>query len=195
MKKKTKRNIRIRTIFLLILSLSCNTFAWFVYNTKVENSLTTSVKAWHVSFEDSNNDSIKYMEFNVDYIYPGMTEYTNYITVTNDGETKAQINYEIEELRILDKNYSNEDYTQEKLNNIIDNNYPFKIEFSINKDVLNIHEVATFNVKVNWPYESNNDELDTLYGNKSYEYKQNYPDKSGISIKLKLSVSQLSDNN
>lgn len=193
MKKKTKKRIRIRTILLLILSLSTNTFAWFVYNTKVENNLTTSVRAWHVSFEDSDSDSIQYMEFEIDHIYPGMEDYENYITVTNDGETNAEISYEIKDLRILDKTYIVENYTQEELNKIIDENYPFKIKFSVSSEVLEIHQAATFNVKVTWPYESDNDDLDTLYGSKSYEYMQNNPDSPGISIKIKLSVSQVNE--
>ena len=191
-KKKILKRVKLRTILFLAIAISCNSFAWFVYNTKVSNTITTSVKAWRVAFENKDSDAIQYMEFDIKSIYPGMEEYTNYITVTNEGETEAAIAYELEEIRILNKLYTNAEYSQEELINMIENDYPFKIQFSVSTDVLNAYNGnGTFNVKVIWPFESGNDELDTLWGNNSYEFKQNYPDKSGIHIRLKLTVSQI----
>lgn len=191
-KKNFLKRVRLQTILFLAIAISCNSFAWFVYNTKVSNTITTSVKAWRVAFENKDSDAIQYMEFNIENIYPGMDEYTNYITVTNEGETEAEITYELEEIRILKKLYTNAEYSQEELINMIKNDFPFKVELSVSTDILNAHNGnGTFNVKVIWPFESGNDELDTLWGNNSYEFKQTYPDKSGINIKLKLTVSQI----
>ena len=190
--KKIKSRVRIRTIFLLILTLACNTFAWFVYNTKVDNSITTSVKAWRIAFENSDSDAIQYLEFNIDSIYPGMVEYSNYINVTNEGETDATILYEIVELKILDDSYTSENFTQEELKDMIENNYPFIINLSINTiDLKANNGSGIFSVNVSWPYESGNDELDTLWGNRSYDYKKANPDTPGIVIKIKLTASQI----
>lgn len=192
--KKFKKKVRIKTIFFLIFSLMCNTFAWFVYNTKVDNSIKTSVKAWRIAFENNDSDAIQYLEFNIDNIYPGMTDYSNYISITNEGETDASIVYEIQELKILENTYTSTDYSQEELNNMINTNYPFKITFNVDTDNLKANNgTGLFTVNVTWPYESGDDELDTLWGNKSYNYKQNNPDDPGIVIKLKLTVSQIKD--
>ena len=190
-RKKIIKKIKIRTILLLILTLASNTFAWFIYNTKVDNSISTSVKAWRIAFENNDSDAIQYLEFKIDDIYPGMTDYSNYITVTNEGETDAKIVYEIQELKILETTYKSTEYTQEELNNMINSDYPFKITFNIDtEDLKAISGSGIFTVNVSWPYESGNDELDTVWGNKSYDYKQNYPDPPGIIIKIKLTVSQ-----
>ena len=100
-KKKLKNGIRIRTLLFLALALSCNTFAWFVYNSRVQNSLSTSVKAWRVTFENEDNELTEYVEFKIDNIYPGMTDYNNSIAITNEGEMQAEIKYELEEVSIL----------------------------------------------------------------------------------------------
>lgn len=191
--KKLRKKIRFRTIFLLTFLLISNSFAWFVYNTKVNNNITTSVKAWRIAFEN-NDDAIQYLEFNIKNIYPGMEDYNNQINITNEGETDAAIVYELEELKILDNTYTSIDYTQEELNNMIKNDFPFKINFDVNTDSLKANNgTGLFTINVSWPYESNNDELDTLWGNKSYDFKTNYPDDPGIVIKLKLTVSQIKD--
>lgn len=194
-RKKLIKKIKIRTILLLILTLASNTFAWFIYNTKVDNSISTSVKAWRIAFENNDSDAIQYLEFKIDDIYPGMTDYSNYITVTNEGETDAKIVYEIQELKILETTYKSTEYTQEELNNMINSDYPFKITFNIDtEDLKAISGSGIFTVNVSWPYESGNDELDTVWGNKSYDYKQNYPDTPGIIIKIKLTVSQIKNS-
>ena len=50
-KEKRKRRIRLRTIFLLAITLASNSFAWFIYSTKVSNNITAKVRSWHVNFE------------------------------------------------------------------------------------------------------------------------------------------------
>ena len=37
-KKKIFKKVRLKTIFLLALTLASNSFAWFVYSTKVSNT-------------------------------------------------------------------------------------------------------------------------------------------------------------
>ena len=80
----------------------------------------------------------------------------------------------------------------------IEKRYPVfddKITFNIDtEDLKAISGSGIFTVNVSWPYESGNDELDTVWGNKSYDYKQNYPDTPGIIIKIKLTVSQIKNS-
>lgn len=190
--KKLKRRVRTRTILLLALTLSCNTFAWFVYNSKVSNSLTTSVKAWRVAFENEDNELIEYVEFKIDNIYPGMQTYENSITITNEGEMDAVISYELEEVKILNDTYNSSTIPSDQLINMVRNDYPFKIEFTTSSPTISANTgVEQFIVTVSWPYESGNDEEDTYWGTLSYNYKQANPTLPGISLKLKLYVNQI----
>lgn len=190
-KKKLKNGIRIRTLLFLSLALSCNTFAWFVYNSRVQNSLSTSVKAWRVAFENEDNELVEYVEFKIDNIYPGMTDYSNSISITNEGEMAAEIKYELEEVSILGDVYSTPTLTSEQLINMVKNDYPFKIEFYASNPTVSTNGKETFNVSVKWPYEQQNDELDTYWGTRSYDYKQANPSLPGIVLKLKLYVNQI----
>lgn len=190
-KKKLKNGIRIRTLLFLALALSCNTFAWFVYNSRVQNSLSTSVKAWRVTFENEDNELTEYVEFKIDNIYPGMTDYNNSIAITNEGEMQAEIKYELEEVSILGDVFTTSTLTSEQLINMMKNNYPFKIEFYTSNSTVNSNGKESFNVSVKWPYEQQNDELDTYWGTRSYDYKQANPNLPGIVLKLKLYVNQI----
>ena len=65
-KKRKKRRIRLRTLFLLAITLASNSFAWFVYSTKVSNNITARVKSWHVNFEVGSGEEIEeYLEINM----------------------------------------------------------------------------------------------------------------------------------
>ena len=191
MKKKYKKRIKLRTLLFLLITLTSNTFAWFVYNTKIENNITTSVKSWKITFINGEHDAVQYLEFKIDNIFPGMEDYNNSINISNEGETEATILYEIQEIKILEETYKSEDYTQEELNNIITNNYPFTITFNIDKTNLNAKNGnGLFSVNVKWPYESGNDELDTYWGNEAYDFHEKNKDKESIELNLVISAVQ-----
>ena len=190
--KTIKKRIRIRTILFLALALSCNSFAWFVYTSKVSNSITANVKAWRVEFESQENEAIEYIDFNIDSIYPGMEEYNNSITVTNQGESDAKIIYEIVYMNILGTEYKDEKYSSTEMLEILKANYPFQIDLSVSNTIIAAKTGKEyFRVKVSWSFESGNDELDTYWGNLAYHFKEKNPDLPGISLKIKLSASQL----
>ena len=48
-----------------------------------------------------------------------------------------------------------------------------------------------FAVTIEWPFESGDDELDTLWGNKAYEYYAVNPEEKSIEIELKLIAQQI----
>ena len=47
---KIMKKIKIKNILILILLLLFNTYAWFIYTTKVSTDLTAHVSAWNVDF-------------------------------------------------------------------------------------------------------------------------------------------------
>ena len=185
-----KKRLRRRTLFFLILTLMANTFAWFIYSNKVSNNITTGVKSWKINFKQDGVDIVNNVEFKIDSIYPGMPDYTNSLSITNIGETAANISYEVEEIKILDEFYNSDMYSSTDLINRLKDNYPFKMNFSINYQEVGTGQTSEFTFSHVWPYESGHDEADTYWGKKSASFKEQYPDKEQIAIKVKIIAGQ-----
>ncbi len=185
-----KKRLRRRTLFFLILTLMANTFAWFIYSNKVSNNITTGVKSWKINFKQDGVDIVNNVEFKIDSIYPGMPDYTNSLSITNIGETAANISYEVEEIKILDEFYNSDMYSSTDLINRLKDNYPFKMNFSINNQEVGTGQTSEFTFSLVWPYESGHDEADTYWGKKSASFKEQYPDKEQIAIKVKIIAGQ-----
>ena len=185
-----KKRLRRRTLFFLILTLMANTFAWFIYSNKVSNNITTGVKSWKINFKQDGVDIVNNVEFKIDSIYPGMPDYTNSLSITNIGETAANISYEVEEIKILDEFYNSDMYSSTDLINRLKDNYPIKMNFSINNQEVGTGQTSEFTFSLVWPYESGHDEADTYWGKKSASFKEQYPDKEQIAIKVKIIAGQ-----
>ena len=185
-----KKRLRRRTLFFLILTLMANTFAWFIYSNKVSNNITTGVKSWKINFKQDGVDIVNNVEFKIDSIYPGMPDYTNSLSITNIGETAANISYEVEEIKILDEFYNSDMYSSTDLINRLKDNYPFKMNFSLNNQEVGTGQTSEFTFSLVWPYESGHDEADTYWGKKSASFKEQYPDKEQIAIKVKIIAGQ-----
>lgn len=185
-----KKRLRRRTLFFLILTLMANTFAWFIYSNKVSNNITTGVKSWKINFKQDGVDIVNNVEFKIDSIYPGMPDYTNSLSITNIGETAANISYEVEEIKILDEFYNSDMYSSTDLINRLKDNYPFKMNFFINNQEVGTGQTSEFTFSLVWPYESGHDEADTYWGKKSASFKEQYPDKEQIAIKVKIIAGQ-----
>ncbi len=189
--KSIKRSMRFRIIILLGIMLTFNTLAWFIYSSSISNSITTSVKAWQIEFEQ-NDESFQFIYFDIDDLYPGMPDYNNTINIVNYGETQATVEYEIIEMRLLDNTYTNTTYTSAQMESMLKNDYPFEISLSVTPAIIPPETgSADFEVNVNWPFENNNDALDTQWGHDSYSYKQANPTLNQITITIKLTAKQL----
>lgn len=190
--KQIKKRIRKRTLFFLVIALIANSFAWFIYTNKVSNSITTGVRSWKITFDQDGQDLEENVEFNFDDIYPGIDTLVKQIDITNNGEMTAYISYQIESIQIFDETYTKDNYTQEQLINILNNNYPFKLSF-INSDTeITVGQTGNFTATLNWPFESGDDEADTYYGKKSYEFKEE-SNEPQIKIIVKIKASQTKD--
>jgi hypothetical protein len=189
--KILKKSMRLKVLLLLGIMLTFNTFAWFVYSNTINNTISTYVKAWRIEFE-SGEEIIELIEFEIDDLYPGMTEYTNFINVVNYGDTSASLSYEIVDIKILTDTYSSPTYSSSVLEGMLLNDYPFVIEFSLSETVLPpLIGTSDFTVTVNWPYEGGNDAEDTQWGHDSYSFKELYPAETEIAINVKLHANQV----
>ena len=137
-------------------------------------------------------DKSEYINFDIPSIYTGMDDYIETIEISNMGEKRASINYEITALRVLDTTYAIEPpITSDDIIDILANDYPFHITFSLTNETIDAtHGTTTFTLSTVWPYESGNDELDTLWGNNAYNYQQNFSGNSSVSMTVKITASQ-----
>jgi len=201
---KKSKILKISRLLFLIVLLVSNTFAWFIYATKIDNTISVHVRAWDVVFEAGENTVTDTINLTVDSIYPGMEDYEYVVTAYNRSEVDAILSYQILEARILDTSYmtvegradlgepaDESDITSSQLESILLNNYPFTISVSLSDTQIDLddgEEDYTFSVV--WPYESNNDALDTQWGIAAATYKESNPSDSSIAIKIKIIITQ-----
>lgn len=193
-KKKFRRKVKLRTLFFLALTLASNSFAWFIYSTKVSNSITAKVRSWHVNFEVGNSDAEEYIEINIDSLYPGMETFNKTIRASNNGESDARISYEVLEANILGDDLIEINGTTNQVLNVLKNNYPFKIELTSTNDIITASGGdATISFSVIWPYDSGQDEEDTKWGTLAYNYHNANPGQPSIRLLIKITAIQIEE--
>ena len=202
--QRIKKVIKPKNIIVLIILLTSNTFAWFIYATKVQNEMSAHVGAWDILFEAGDSPIVDYINVSIDNMYPGMEDFHYELKAYNKSEVGASLTYTLLSADIMGdvyytkegRNEANEevtetDLTSEELIKVLKDNYPFKFDFSVSSSNLDadIGE-AFYYIDANWPFESGNNELDTKWGIKASEYKKQHPDKPSIILKIKIYISQ-----
>ncbi len=204
--KQTKKKIKLRPsrlIFLIVL-IAANSFAWFIYATKIETNISVHVKGWNVLFEAGDSTVTDTVSFVVDSIYPGMEDYSYDVNAYNRSEVTASLSYVLLSARILDQTYVTVegradagetpvagDLTSAQLEQKLLNDYPFAISFSLSSTTMyETNGSATYTFEVTWPFESNQDALDTQWGIAAYNYKESNPSNSSIALRAKVIITQ-----
>lgn len=189
------KKIQIKNILILIVLLIFNSYAWFVYATKASSSIDVHISSWNVEFSIGEDESVTNILIEVDRVYPGMETFEKSISVQNKGEIKAKLEYQIISLKVMGEEYKiGDDMTSEELENKMKTEYPFKI--NVNKEenaLINGTGAGKFNVTVEWPFESGNDEADTFWGNKAYEYYSTDSNHKSLEIEIRLTAKQIED--
>ena len=103
--KIIKRRVKLRTLLLLALTLTANSYAWFIYTTKVNNVIEARVRSWNVRFDLEQSEVAEYIDFVVSDMYPGMPDFEREIRIVNSGETTGKINYEIISARVINTEF------------------------------------------------------------------------------------------
>lgn len=192
-RKKLFKKVKLRTIFLLAITLASNSFAWFVYTTKVSSNISAKVREWNVTFDVNGQTVEKTIEINIDSLYPGMESYNQTLTASNSGEARAQITYEVITAKVLGDDLMTLGYTNAEIVNYLRSNYPFSIDFNVSNDIIQSNGEETITISVSWPYESGHDEEDTKWGSLAYTYHQNYPDIPSIDLSIKITAYQIAE--
>lgn len=194
---KIMKKVKIKNILILIMLLLFNTYAWFIYATRVATDVTAHVSSWNVEFIGSEGEITTNLEVSIGRIYPGMERFEKVVEVHNKGETKAKLDYQIEELKVMGEKFivnETNGTTSQEIVNKMENEYPFKIR--VEKDDLLLSEgtgSGKFIISLDWDFESedeNSDELDTLWGNKAYEFYSLNPGENSIEVKMTLIATQ-----
>ena len=188
---KIIKKVKLRTLILLIILLSFNSYAWFIYATKVSGGMNAHITSWNVKFKAGEEEITTNVVFDVEKIYPGMEDQTKTLTAYNEGEMLAMLSYDIKSVRILDTTYTaSETMTTQDIEAILQN-YPFKLTFAIDNSNLNaVNGSASFVILLRWDFESGDDALDTAWGERAYEYNRTHPYESSIHAEIEVRATQ-----
>lgn len=203
--KAIKKNLKLRYIIILIVLLASNSFAWFIYSSAIEGSVDVHVKAWKVVFQSGDTEVSSYLNIDIDAAYPGMDNFTKELTAYNKSELASKITYTLLEANIMGDKYITKEgkiengldldgteQTSEEMLEKFSNKYPFKITMSVDKESMEPYNgSATYRLIFTWPFESNNDALDTKYGEKAYDFLEKNPGKPCISLKVLIKIEQI----
>ena len=192
-RKKIIKKVKFKTLFLLMITLASNSFAWFIYTTKVSSNISAKVREWNVSFDVNGENVEKTIEINIDSLYPGMTTYTQTLTASNSGEARAQISYEVIRANILGDDLTSMNYSDIQIINYLRSYYPFSIDFHVSNDIVQSNSEETITISVSWPYESGQDEEDTKWGNLAYTYHSSQLDTPSIDLSIKITAYQIEE--
>lgn len=198
------KKIRPTRLVILLFFVISNSFAWFIYATKVDNDVSVHVRSWNVMFQAGEHQITESIPLIIDSVYPGMEDYVYSIDAYNNSEVSATLSYELLEANIMGTQYmttigrtalgeeANEnDITSQELENILKDNFPFSITISTSNSIIQLGDgKETYSIRVVWPYEQNDDETDTYWGTRAAYFKESNPTLPSISLKIKIIITQ-----
>ena len=199
-----KKVVKPKTIFFIIILLTANTFAWFIYNTMVDVDINARIRAWNIQLEAGDNQIVDYLNIEIEDMFPGMAEFHYLITAQNHSEVNASVIYTLLELDLVGHEFitiegrvmrgepiESTDLSSDQLIDRLANFYPFSFVFDLNNNELEAGiGIADFDIKVNWPFESGRDAEDTFWGIQAANYRALYPTRPSITLKLRITISQ-----
>lgn len=212
MKKKTKLYLRLNLIslFFVVVSFISVTLAWFVYSGLSTVNTEVNVKAWYIELERDGKPEKNNIIISLDDIYPGMEPMEEEIKIKNLGDSDAQVKYSIISARILDEEDDNYKVSENQLDSAyvedqLAHKYPFHINIDLSKGFVAAQTDETiFKVSISWPLDSLNDELDSTWGTKAYQYKleeqnkknndSSYQAQAAIRLDIQLTAEQYIEN-
>ena len=188
---RLRKTLGLKTLFILIVLLSFNTYAWFVFSNHVDTEMGAKVRAWNITFLQNEEDVTQSLTFDINDIYPGMTNYHDEVVITNNGDTNAVVSFEMNSVRILDTTYTvDANNSSDDILDMLENDFPFKVLIGVNNTIIVHFSSSTFSVDVIWNFEENLDSVDTLWGENAYTYNHTHPNSPSISIDLTIHIDQ-----
>lgn len=144
--QKNKKNLIKFSLLVVLLGVTVNAFAWLSSNNVATVETEADVSSWIVRFTDSDTDEeIKEATYNV-WMQPGMADFEENITASNEGTTDATVTVEVTKLSILG---SDVNLNQ---NGVLDK-FPFVFNLGTGEIVLQSGHTTEFSTSVSWTYE------------------------------------------
>lgn len=190
--RRIKKRVSGKMIVILIVTLSVNSFAWFIYANKVQGGVEARVKAWNVTFELDEGEITEYITIDVDELYPGKS-FSKSLTIYNNGDTDADLSFQISSITLFGVETTYTEAQNANVNNLlssIQSDFPFTITPAFSSSTLAAHSNETFNISVVWPYESGNDARDTEWGGRAYTYSNAHPGLPSLVMQIKIIATQ-----
>lgn len=176
MNRKYKTYLKLNVMSLFFIAISCIsvTLAWFAYSGIAKVSTEIEVKSWLIEFAKNETTVSNDIVISLSEIYPGMDPLYESIKIKNKGDSDAKLSVSIVSARILDEEF---DIENTELNDILDklsHDYPFSVNMSLDDTFVLAHgDESAFNISVSWPLDSDNNELDSKWGNFAYQFANN----------------------
>ncbi|MGI6329674.1 MAG: hypothetical protein ACOXZR_02295 [Bacilli bacterium] len=200
------KRVNLVSLLFVIVSFISVTLAWFAYSGLGKVATEIDVKAWFIELEKNGESVSNDISISLEELYPGMKTVTEEIKIKNLGDSDASVNYSIVSARILGEEKDNyliteNELTSEEVEDILSHQYPFKININLSRHyVLSKNGESIFKVSVSWPLDSDDDELDSKWGNDAYNFYQkelkqqknnpNYQIRPAIQIVLSVVAEQ-----
>ena len=199
-KHKLFLKLNLMSLFFVAISFVSITLAWFAYSGLSSATVDVDIKAWNIEFKNGEQVVSNEIVISLSDIHPGMDTELKDVDIFNLGDSDAQISYNIKSVRFF--NYVLNNASNEELTDKLSHDYPFHINMNLDKDYALAHgDSSKFNVSISWPLDSNNDKLDSEWGNKAYQFymeeqqkKQNDPDykiRSSLEVVIEIKAEQM----
>ena len=187
--------LNLLSLFFIAVSLTSITLAWFAYSGIASVDTDIDVKAWYIEFQKDNTAVTNNIVISLSDIYPGMDTVSEKVDINNMGDSDAEISYKIESARILDEDLVGLDPLA--LEDKLSHDYPFHLNINLSNNYATAKDGhSQIEVSVSWPLDSDNDELDSEWGNKAFDFQKSENDKFNLdpnyqirsSLKVVISV-------
>ena len=197
------KRIKITHLLVLIILLAANSYAWFIYVNNVSNRVDVHVRKWKVDFFDGD-EVVDYVNVEISNAYPGMTDYEKQVTAHNYSDLAATASYKILSANIMGDEYITQEgkadagltptgteMTSAELETKLTTEYPFVFGFNLsNTRLVALTGETTYSISLEWPYESGDDEADTYWGVRAYDFKEDNPTEPCIKLQIKVFITQ-----
>lgn len=176
MDRKYKRYLKINVMSLFFIAISCIsvTLAWFAYSGIAKVATEIDVKSWLIEFEKNETTVSNNIVISLDEIYPGMNTLYESIKIKNKGDSDAKLTASIVSARILDEEFDMENMEHNVILDKLSHDYPFSVNMGLDDTFVLAREgESAFNISISWPLDSDNDELDSKWGNLAFQFANN----------------------
>ena len=181
MEKKFKvyAKLNLMSIFFIALSFISISFAWFAYSGLAKVSTDIGVSAWYIKFKQGETDVSDDIVISLDNVYPGMERKSEKIDIENLGDLDADISYDISAVRILDEDIDLTNLSDKELEDKLAHDYPFHINVNLDKAFAKAEDgTSELEVSVSWPLDSGNNQMDSEWGKKAFEFMEKEEQKA-----------------